>query len=53
MFQRSARFGETIYRSHEAAGTLPIPAAVLLTTEGYVLESRCYEHPVEPEPEGE
>lgn len=39
--------------SAAAVGTLPIHAAVLLTAEGYVLESRCYEHPVEPEPEPE
>ena len=39
--------------SSAAVGTLPIHAAVLLTADGYVLESRCYEHPVEPEPEPE
>lgn len=35
--------------SSAAVGTLPIHAAVLLTAEGYVLESRFYEHPVEPD----
>jgi hypothetical protein len=37
--------------SKAAVGTLPKHAAVLMTDEGYVLENRCYEHPVEPEPE--
>lgn len=31
----------------------PAYSAVLMTAEGYVLESRCYEHPVEPETEPE
>ena len=39
--------------SSAAVGTLPVHAAVLLTNEGYVQESRCYEHPVEAEPETE
>lgn len=30
--------------STAAVGTLPKQAAVLLTDDGYVLESRCYEH---------
>lgn len=30
--------------SKAAVGTLPKHAAVLMTNEGYVLESRCYEH---------
>ena len=39
--------------SSAAVSALPKHAAVLLTSEGYVQESRCYEHPVEAEPETE
>lgn len=39
--------------SKAAIGTLPKHAAVLMTNEGYVLETRCYEHPTETKPEGE
>ena len=35
--------------SKAAVGTLPVQAAVLLTNEGYVLETKHYEHAVEPE----
>ena len=31
----------------------PVCAAVLMTNEGFVIESRCYHHDVEPTPEAE
>lgn len=40
--------------SSAAVSKLPKHAAVLMTSEGYVQESRCYEHEIpEPEPEPE
>lgn len=33
--------------SKAAVGTLPKHTAVLMTNEGYVLETKCYEHPTE------
>jgi hypothetical protein len=39
--------------SSAAISKLPKHAAVLMTSEGYVQDSRCYEHEPEPEPEPE
>ena len=36
-----------------AVSSLPEHAAVLMTSDGYVLEAKCYKHEVEPEPETE
>ena len=36
--------------SKAAVSTLPKHAAVLMTNDGYVMETKCYEH--EPESEG-
>lgn len=47
---------EAKYHTVLAAAALsskPVHMAMLLTNTGMVLESRSYEHPVEPEPDGE
>lgn len=47
---------ENRYHTVLAAASIsskPVHAAVLLENDGMVLESRCYHHPVEPEPEPE
>ena len=36
-----------------AGSALPEHAAVLMTSDGYGLESKCYKHEVAPEPEPE
>lgn len=56
--QHSSKLGaEERYHTALAAATrntqYPYYAAVLMTNEGYVLETRCFEHPVEPTPEPE
>jgi len=35
-----------------ATSALPEHAAVLMTSDGYVLEAKCYKHEAEPETEG-
>ena len=35
-----------------AGSALPEHAAVLMTSDGYVLEAKCYKHEAEPETEG-
>lgn len=39
--------------SAAAASKLPAHAAILATSEGTILESKCYWHEPEPEPEAE
>lgn len=42
-----------LYCAAAATSDYPVDTAMLMTTEGFVMESKCYKHDSQPEPQPE